>query len=153
MGEATSSTDNGPVLINASATALRDDYLTYLTCGSDSLALVMVSSAVYPNLTGPLPAVMSPLTYQGELRTVVPSRGVLTVSDDLQAPALSGQTSPARRAIAAGLDLAMYARTEAASASAYRTLLADLRRGDISAERIRGADQAIQALKGRLDFR
>lgn len=93
LGLAASSTDDGPVSIDAPAAALRQDYLAYLTCASNPLAIVMVSSAIYPKLTGTLPAVMSPLTYQRELRLAAPTRTVLTISDDLQARALSGQPS------------------------------------------------------------
>jgi beta-N-acetylhexosaminidase len=147
LGRARSSTDTGPVSIDAPANALRDDYQAYLGCASSPLAIVMISSAIYPNLSGPRPAVMSPAIYQQELR--IASRGpvVPTISDDLQTPALAGQGSPARKAIAAGLDLAMYAQTEQASASAYSILLADVHSGRLSAQRIRQATQAIQTLK------
>lgn len=150
LGRATSSTDTGLVSIDASAAALRDDYPAYLACASNPRALVMISSAIYPNLSGPLPAVMSPATYQRELRTAI--RGPLgpTISDDLQASGLAGQASPARHAIAAGLDLAMYAQTERASAEAYSDLLAAVRSGHIGVARIRDAAQRIQALKHSL---
>jgi beta-N-acetylhexosaminidase len=150
LGRAQGSTDNGPVSIDASAAVIRDDYLSYIRCAASPLALVMVSSAIYPNLTGPLPAVMSPLTYGRELRIVNPQAPLPTISDDLQAPALSDQSSPARRAISAGLDLALYAQTEAASASAYQTLSEDARGGSISISRISQAASAIQRLKKEL---
>jgi beta-N-acetylhexosaminidase len=150
LGRATASTDVGPVSIDASAEAIRDDDQAYLMCGSSPLALVMVSSAIYPNLSGPLPAVMSPLIYQRELPMAIPGPAGPRISDDLQAPALAVQAAPARRAIDAGLDLALYASTEQGSAAAYRTLLADVRSGAISVPRIRQADQTIQTLKGGL---
>lgn len=150
LGKAVTSTDNGPVSIDASAMELRNDYAAYLTCASNPRALVMVSSAIYPNLTGPLPAVMSPLTYQQELRIAVPRATVPTISDDLQAPALAGQASPARRAINAGLDLALYAQDEQGSALAYQALKTDLKRGQISIDRVRTAATAIAALKRNL---
>jgi beta-N-acetylhexosaminidase len=147
LGRATRSTDNGPVSIDAPASLIRRDYLPYVNCGAGPRALVMVSSAIYPQLTGPLPAVMSPLTYRRELRIVNPQAAPLTISDDLQAPALNDQIAPARRAINAGLDLALYARTEAASASAYHVLVHNALRGRISTSQIREAASAIQALK------
>jgi beta-N-acetylhexosaminidase len=153
LGRALESTDNGPVSIDIPAEAIRDDYLPYLTCASSPLAIVMVSSAIYPALTGPLPAVMSPLTYDRELRIAVPDRPVLTISDDLQAPALADQTSPARQAIEAGLDLAMYAQTEEASTGAYQTLLTDVRHGQINPGRVRAAAHAIETLKRTLTAR
>lgn len=56
----------------------------------------------------------------------------------------------ARRAITAGLDLAMYAQAEQASADAYSALMADVHAGDISTQRIHEAAQTIQILKHRL---
>ncbi len=147
LGRATTSTDDSPVSIDASATALRDDYQAYLTCASNPLAIVMVSSATYPNLTGPLPAVMSPLTYRRELPIALAGRNPLTISDDLQTPALAAQPTPARQAVDAGLDLAMYAQTEQGSLSAYQSFLDDLHSNAMSVQRVRAAAQAIQALK------
>ena len=110
----------------------------------------MISSAIYPRLTGPLPAVMSPLTYQRELRIVNPQTPPPTISDDLQAPALDGEASPAQTAVNAGLDLLLYAQTQAGSASAYQLLLEKARSGAVSVSHIRRAAAAIVALKDEL---
>lgn len=150
LGRATSDTDAGPVSINPSASALRDDYSAYLICGAKPLAVIMVSSAVYPSLSGPLPAVMSPITYRRELRIAHRGPAGPTISDDLQASGLAGQASPARQAIRAGLDLAMYAQTEQASSDAYSALLADVHAGTIKVQRIREAAQTISTLKHSL---
>ena len=150
LGRAASSTDSGPVSVDATASEIRGDYLPYVACATGPLAMVMISNASYPNLTGPQPAVTAPLTYQNELRIVSPQAPVLTISDDLQAPALDGQPAPARAAINAGLDLLLYARTEDASAAAYQQLLADVRDGTISPVRIRAAAGAIAGLKRNL---
>jgi beta-N-acetylhexosaminidase len=147
LGAAPASTDDGPVSIAASTTALRADYLAYANCTSNPLAMVMVSSAIYPSLTGSLPAVMSALTYKRELRIVAPQANVPTISDDLQAPSLNHQSSPARTAINAGLDLAMYAQTEDGSTEAYQLLEQDVADGQISPERLHEAGQAILRLK------
>lgn len=147
LGMATSSTDASPVSIEAPAAALRADYLAYAKCAKSPLAMVMVSSGIYPSLTGPLPAVMSPLTYQRELRIAAPQVNVPTISDDLQAPALADQPTPARTAINAGLDMAMYAQTEDASAEAYQLLEQDVADGQITPERLREAAQAALRLK------
>jgi beta-N-acetylhexosaminidase len=150
LGRAASSTDSGPVSVDASASEIRSDYLPYIACAAGPLAMVMISNASYPNLTGPLPAVTAPLTYRDELRIVSPQTPVLTISDDLQAPALNGQPAPARSAINAGLDVLLYAQTEDASAAAYQQLLADVRDGMISPGRIRAAARAITGLKRNL---
>lgn len=147
LGRATASTDFGSVTIDAPAASLRADYKAYQECGSSSLALVMVSSAIYPALTGALPAVMSPSTYQHELPLATGGASVVTISDDLQTPAIRTQSAPARHAINAGLDLAMYAQTPEASSVAYTILLDDARSGALSISRIKDADQAIISLK------
>lgn len=150
LGRATGNTDLGPVAIPASSGGLRTDYAAYRDCGANPLGLVMVSSATYPALTGPLPAVMSATTYGRELPLAVPGGRPVTISDDLQSPAITSQSSPARHAIDAGLDLLMYAQTEEGSAAAYDGLLPEVREGVVSDTRVRAAYEAITALKRRL---
>jgi beta-N-acetylhexosaminidase len=150
LGFAKTSTDVGPVSVEETADALRADYRPYQVCGTGPMALVMVSSAIYPTLSGPLPAVMSPAIYQRELPLATQSSSTLTISDDLQTPAIASQLSPARRAIDAGLDVLLYAETEHASADAYARLLAEARRGLVSTSRIAAANRAIAAIKRQL---
>jgi beta-N-acetylhexosaminidase len=150
LGLATASTDNAPVSIDAPASTLRSDYAAYRRCGGGRLAMVMVSSAIYPRLTGGLPAVMSPATYGRELRVATSNSKVVTISDDLQAAALAGQRAPARHAIAAGLDLLLYAGTEQASAAAYSILLSEARSAVLKKTRIQAAYDAVLALKQRV---
>jgi beta-N-acetylhexosaminidase len=147
LGLATVSTDAAPVSIPASSAELRADYGAYETCGAGPTALIMVSSASYPNLSGPLPAVMSRAIYQRELPIAVGRSHSLTISDDLQTPALAVRASPELTAVDAGLDLAMYATTEAGSATAYSKLLADARAGLLPLHRLVDAVSGIEALK------
>ena len=108
----------------------------------------MISSASYRHLTGSVPAVMSPATYRDALK----SDGVdaVTISDDFQAQALADQTSPARTAINAGLDMVMYGKTESAAVVAYQILDQDLRTGTLSASRVKAAAAKVRALKQSL---
>lgn len=147
LGDAYTSTDTGPVSVPASRSLLHSDDAAYRRCGAGSRALVMVSSASYPSLTGSVPAVLSPAAYS-ELRG--DGSDAVTISDDFQAPALAGQPSPASRAISAGLDLVMYAETEAAAESAYGELYAEARAGTLSATRIQAAAASVLALKRSL---
>lgn len=149
LGRATQSTDVAPVSIHAGPQVLRADYAAYAACGHGPRAMVMVSNATYPNLTGPLPAVMSPATYQRELPIATGGAPVVTISDDLGAGALTDQNAPAGHAIDAGLDLLLYAGAEQASVVAYTRLLPETRTGLVSGARIRAAYQAIVALKRR----
>jgi beta-N-acetylhexosaminidase len=150
LGLASGNTDLGSVSIPASANTLRSGYRAYERCGGAALALVMVSSASYPELGATLPAVMSPSIYQRELPLAVPGRTPPTISDDLQSPAIESQTAPARQAIDAGLDLLLYAQTQQASAFAYSKLLAEARAGGISVTRLAEASRRIRALKAGL---
>jgi len=147
LGRATGNTDTEVVSVDARADVLRADYAAYATCGTNRLAMVMVSSAIYPALSGLLPAVMSPEIYQRELPIALAGGSALTISDDLQSVAISAQTAPARHAIDAGLDLLMYAQTEEASAVAYVQLFDEASSGLIPASASRRADQKILRLK------
>jgi beta-N-acetylhexosaminidase len=150
LGRALGDTDNEPVTINASAQELRADYETYVSCASNPNAVVMVSNATYPALTGnSTPAVMSPKIYKTELGQVVGYHGV-TISDALGAGALAHEADPAERAIDAGLDLALYAGTEEESVNAYAGLREDLHTGGIPRGRVEDAYDAIMALKTRV---
>jgi beta-N-acetylhexosaminidase len=150
LGRALTSTDTGPVTVAASPAALRADYLAYRRCGAAPTALVMVSSAIYPNLTGTLPAVMSPTIYHRELPLALGRTGSRTISDDLGTRALAGQPTAALQAIKAGLDLALYANSESASADVYAMLLAAARRHLIPLPRLEEAVRRIEALKRAL---
>jgi beta-N-acetylhexosaminidase len=144
LGYARVNTDDAPATVTASAAALRRDHAPYRACGTQPGTLAMLSSAVYPHLTGGGPAVLSPAAYR-----VLPRRGdwPVTISDALETPALARQARPARRALTAGLDLLLYANTEQGSATAYRLLLQDARAGRIPRERIEEAAKRVLRLK------
>lgn len=147
LGLATADTDTSVVSVDAPPGELRNDYAAYEACGTNRLAMIMVSSAIYPTLSGPLPAVMSPEIYQRELPIALGGSDALTISDDLQSTAIAAQTAPARHAIDAGLDLLMYAQTVQGSARAYAQLLNDVSSGLIPIANLRAADQKILQLK------
>lgn len=147
LGLADGNTDTSVASVDAPAGLLRTDYAAYQACGASRLAMIMVSSAIYPSLSGPLPAVMSPEIYQRELPIALGGRPAVTISDDLQSVAIAAQTAPARHAIEAGLDLLMYAGTEQASTAAYTQLLDDVGSGLVPISDLRAADQKILQLK------
>jgi beta-N-acetylhexosaminidase len=149
LGWATADTDAQPVTVGVSAETLRSDYRAYRLCGAEPTATVMVSSAAYPGLTGrgDLPAALSPEIYREELPYAVGGVEPVTITDDLQTASILDQVRPAQQAIAAGVDLLMYAQTESASNSAYHQLLSSIRTHRLSAARVREASQAIAAYK------
>jgi beta-N-acetylhexosaminidase len=149
LGTATTSTDNAPVTVETPASTLRANYAAYRQCGRGPRALVMLSSAGYPTLTGTAtPAVLTPKVYGREMTRA--HINAVTISDDLQAAALAEAVHPALRAINAGLDLLLYAQSEAASAEAYRKLKADLESGSLSVERVSEASTKIRRLKAEI---
>ncbi|MBV9168001.1 MAG: hypothetical protein JO342_17830, partial [Solirubrobacterales bacterium] len=150
LGRADASTDSQRVTIPVPAGELRADYAAYHACGSSPDALIMISSASYPSLTRSAPAVVSPGIYTHELPIAVGHSGQLTISDALDTPALAGLKKLALRAIDAGLDLALFPGSEQESASGYRELLSDARRGSLPQSRLRSAVYAVEALKHRL---
>ncbi len=150
LGDAVASTDTGPVTVTEPASLLHEDVAAYGRCGSGSMALVMVSSASYPSLTGTTPAVLSPTTYGSEMSR--DGIDAITISDDFSTPAIANQASPALRAINAGLDLVMYAQAESASGAASQQLNRDLRSGTLSSARIRAAVDKVLALKRSLNL-
>lgn len=149
LGTAEGNTDDGPVTVETPANILRANYAAYRRCGRGSHALVMVSNAGYPTLTGnATPAVMSPEIFGREM--TIARISAVTISDDLQAGALVDQVHPALHAINAGLDLLLYAQTPEASMEAYATLDADLELGKLSLRRVTEASEAIRQLKATL---
>ncbi|HEX2087875.1 MAG TPA: glycoside hydrolase family 3 N-terminal domain-containing protein [Solirubrobacteraceae bacterium] len=149
LGHARINTDDAPESVDVPAAALRRDYAPYRACGTQPGTLAMLSSAVYPRLLGPEPAVLTRATFAREL----PRRGAwpVTISDALDTPALANEPTPARRALVAGLDLLLYANTEDASARAYRILLADARAGRIPRRRLEDAAKRVLRLKAFLN--
>jgi beta-N-acetylhexosaminidase len=149
LGLATANTDEGPVTITASASTLRADFAPYELCASRPGGVVMVSNAAYPALTGnDDPAVLDRRIYESVLGSDLGFQGP-TISDDLQAGALTGQSEVGERALAAGLDLLLFASTEAASTAEYRSLVAAAEAGRLSRGRIEAAYNAVWDYKHR----
>lgn len=150
LGRATTNTDFDRTRIAVPLADLRRDYAAYRRCGAGDTTLVMLSSAIYPDALGPDPAVLTSRVYRRELRRATGGRP-LTISDDLETPSVVAHATPSRRAVNAGLDLLLYARTEQASVQAYDRLLADVRAGRIDGSRVQDAATRILALKARLE--
>ena len=150
LGDAVATTDLRAVSVNESATNLYEDGAAYRRCGHGPLALVMISSASYPHLTGSVPAVLDPKLYS----QVLPRDRVtaLPISDDFESGAIRAVSTqgPAKTAINAGLDMVMYADYESVALSAYTTLLADAHDGALSRSRVQAASYRVLQLKNHL---
>lgn len=147
LGAAGANTDLASVRITTPAATVRQGYAPYRRCARDA-GLVMIASAAYPSLTGPGPAVLERATYEREL----PRAGFdgVTISDDLETPGLDAIPEVAVKATAAGLDVLLYAKTEAASARAFDQMRAAVRDGRLARAQVtRSADQ-VRSLKESL---
>lgn len=155
LGAARVNTDAAPQRIDASLAQLRaidePPFASLIAAGVDA---VMLASAVYPALDE-RPAALSPAWVRGELRGRLGFRGV-TISDDLQTPALSAYGSIPRRAVLAaraGIDLPLFAGDYRSGALAAAGLLAAARRGELPRAELEAAALRVLALRRRLGGR
>ena len=147
LGHAGANTDLSSVTIPAGAEALRSDLLPYRRCAGQGM--VMMSNAAYPALGDAAPAVLSPAVVGGLLRGEIGFRGVV-ITDDLETPGVSRYPDAAVRAVNAGVDLLLYAKTEAASAAAHRALMAARHAGRLDPAAVRAALRRVRVLKRTL---
>jgi beta-N-acetylhexosaminidase len=146
LGLASGNTDNGRIVIRASASKLRQGLLPFQSAVRAGVKLVMVSTAVYPKLDGSKrPAAFSSTIINGLLRKQLGFTGV-TVTDSLTAPAADRIPHTATRAMLAGSDLLIFG-AESASERGYSTLLADQAGSVHLQNRLTQAAARIRALK------
>jgi beta-N-acetylhexosaminidase len=150
-------TDLGPVTLNLSLDTLRgvDEY-PFKTAIAAGVKLVMLSWAVYPALSGQLPAGLSPAVVQGELRDRLGFRGV-TITDALEAGALRPFGTIAHRATlaaSAGMDLILCsAQNPGEGEQARQALEEGYRTGKLGQTAFEAAVQRIATLRSSLTHR
>jgi len=146
-------TDLEVVTINLSRSQLRAAYAPYRAVAklSPTIApLVMVSNAIYPALGhSSLPADLSPTIVRNELASTGLG-GRVTVTDDLQVPAVERYPDAAVKAVRAGIDLLMFAQEEAASERAFREIVAAVKTGALTKSEVISAAERVVALKNTL---
>ena len=146
LGLASGNTDHGRIVIRAAAWKLRQGLLPFESAIKAGVKLVMLSTAVYPNLDASgKPAAFSSKIATGLLRQTLGFKGV-TVTDSLTAPAADRIPHTATRAMLAGSDLLIFG-AESASERGYATLLADAPEMPRLRARITLAAARIRALK------
>jgi beta-N-acetylhexosaminidase len=122
------------------------DERPYTAVAAD-LQLVMLSSAIYPALSG-RPAVFSRRVVDGELRGHAGFRGV-TITDALDAPAMARYGSRGRRAVLAtqaGVDLMLYTD----DSGSVQALVDATRTGRLSRKALRGSARRVLELRATL---
>ena len=150
LGLSTENTDFAPVSVDASQKEIEADLEAFRAPIEAGAKLVMVSSAVFPSVTGGEQAVYSSRLIGKTLRDYLGFEGVV-ISDDLEAPAAGNSPGEAAfRAVRAGVDLALFARTDRGAARAYRALNKAVAKGRLDRKILERAYERIQALKRSL---
>lgn len=147
LGLSPENTDFAPVSVEASQQEIEADLEAFRAPIEAGARLVMISSAVYPEVTGDEQAVYSSRMIGKTLRDFLGFRGAV-ISDDLEAPAAGNPPGEAAfRAIRAGVDLALFARSEKATLKAHRALVKAVAKGRLDRSVLERAYERVQALK------
>lgn len=112
------------------------------------LASVMTAHVRFPALGEDVPATMSRASITGLLRERLGFRGVV-VSDDLEMKAIADPESAAVEAVRAGVDVLLVCHHAAVQHRVLEALVAAVRRGHLSQERLRDAHARIDTLVQR----
>jgi len=151
LGAARINTDNAVQRIRLPAAKLRRNderpYASFIQAGG---SMVMLSTAIYPALSGK-PAALSRAIATGELRDRLGFQGV-SISDSLgsfSARAVGGPGRTARAAAAAGTDLALFTSLTDAS-RAQRALARGLADGSLDRAKFETSVNRVLALRSRL---
>ena len=147
LGLASENTDFGAVTVDASANDIERDMEAFRAPIKAGARLVMVSSAVFPALGGDEQAVYSSEIIGDVLRRQMGFEGAV-ISDDLESPAAGTVPGDAAfRAVRAGVDLVLFARTDGAAVSAFNALQKAVNKGRLEMSVLRRAYDRIQSLK------
>ncbi|HSD25252.1 MAG TPA: glycoside hydrolase family 3 N-terminal domain-containing protein, partial [Solirubrobacterales bacterium] len=149
LGAARINTDNAVQRIRLPAGKLRrNDERPYASFARANGAMVMLSTAIYPALSG-TPAALSRAIATGELRDRLGFRGV-SITDALgsvSARAVGGPGKTATAAAAAGTDLVLYTSLGDA-AKAQRALARGLSSGSLDRAEFEASVNRVLALRG-----
>jgi beta-N-acetylhexosaminidase len=149
LGRATVSTDERPTDIAATSDQLQADLEPFRGAIAAGVGMIMVSTAGYPTLGSKKQAAFSAAIVSGLLRDQLGFDGVV-ITDDLEAPAVTDTTSPvvaASSAVKAGDDLLLYGTSASASDRAFRSLVSEVKSGNLNRALFQGAYDRITALK------
>jgi beta-N-acetylhexosaminidase len=152
LGQATVSTDDAVVRIDASRRTLMRRLLPYKVAIRNALhPVIMLSTAIYPALDSHA-AAWSSTIIRGLLRQQLGFAGV-TMTDSLDSAAAVRHTGVSRLALhsaAAGADLLLITGSSTTSTQVYDKLLAAARAGTLPRSRLTGSYNRILALKSGL---
>ncbi|HEY1238626.1 MAG TPA: glycoside hydrolase family 3 N-terminal domain-containing protein [Solirubrobacterales bacterium] len=149
LGRATVNTDEQATDIAATSQQLQADLAPFKGAIAAGAKMIMVSTAAYPTLGSKKQAAFSAGIVGGLLRDQLGFDGVV-ITDDLEAPSVTDTTSPvvaASNAIKAGDDLLLYGRSASASDSAFRSLVKEVKAGNLNRSLFQDAYDRVTALK------
>jgi len=149
FGAATINTDNGAARVDLSLSALRaTDLVPYQRIRA---AAVMLSTAIYPRVD-PRPAAFSARWVRDELHGRLKFGGV-TITDDLQTPAVARYGSSAQLAffaVKAGVDVPLFAKDYTAGARAAAGLERAVRSGALKRAVVDAGARRVLGWRGTL---
>jgi beta-N-acetylhexosaminidase len=151
QGAASADPDSATASVGLSVGDMRSRDLIPFRAVARSAPVIVVSNAVYAAYDGVTPAVLLPDVVTGLLRHDLGFRGVV-MTDDLSSTApVLGQSigRSAVEAVQAGADLLYVSGDSGDQERAYRAVLAAVRRGAISRQRLRQSVARVLALKRR----
>jgi beta-N-acetylhexosaminidase len=149
LGRATVNPDDSPVAIAATSQQLQSDLTPFKGAIEAGVGMVMVSTASYPTLGSKKQAAFSPAIVSGLLRKQLGFDGVV-ITDDLEAAAVTDTTASvvaAISAIKAGDDMLLYATSVGASDRAFRSLVSQVKSGNLDRALFEDAYDRITSLK------
>jgi beta-N-acetylhexosaminidase len=145
LGTAPGDTDTAKITIDSPRPELARRLLPFRVAVGAGTKLVMVSSAIYPAYDQAAPAALSPAVVTGLLRRQLGFRGVV-ITDSLESPAIVASTTPAARALKAGVDMLLYT-SEADGKYTFARLLNEAQRDPVLRQRLAVAYRRLAALK------
>lgn len=149
LGRATVNPDDSAVTIAATSQQLQGDLEPFKGAIEAGANMIMVSTASYPTLGSTKQAALSAGIVSGLLRDQLGFKGVV-ITDDLEAPAVTGSTSPvvaASSAIKAGDDMLLYGRSAGASDRAFKSLVSEVKSGNLNRALFQEAYDRVTSLK------
>ncbi|HEV2771048.1 MAG TPA: glycoside hydrolase family 3 N-terminal domain-containing protein [Solirubrobacteraceae bacterium] len=152
FGAGTVNTDDAPATIDLPLEQLRRvDEVPFRRMIGQGVELIMLSTASYPAVD-PRPAAFAREWVVDELRRRLGYDGV-TITDDLQTPAVARFGSDAQRAfyaVAAGVDLPLFAKDFDSAVAAAEGLERAVRAGDLPRDEVEQGAGRVLALRERL---
>ena len=149
LGRATVNTDDRATSIAATSAQLQSDLSPFRAAVDGGVGMVMISTASYPTLGTQKPAAFSPTIVKSLLRGQLGFEGV-TITDDLESPAVTSTLPPivaAVSALEAGEDLLLYATSENASQKVFGQLVREVKSGQLDRTVVQAAYDRITSLK------